>query len=210
MKTIRSPLKSFRPALARTLAVIIIWGLSLWSVQAGYIVTLSQVGPDVVATGSGPIDLTGLTPLNVGSVFGIAATIPSDGNIITGSGDVAEYTGLTGPMSFGSGGLTIASSSSLGDPVGIDGVSGTIFLPQLFVGGPGSFFDNATYNGVTFASLGVTPGTYEWTWGTGANQNFTLQIGPAGVPDSGSAFGLLVLGLAALFGASRLRALRLA
>ena len=31
------------------------------SAQAGYTVTLQQVGPDVVATGSGAINLTGLT-----------------------------------------------------------------------------------------------------------------------------------------------------
>ena len=31
------------------------------SAQAGYIVTLQQVGPNVVATGSGAINLTGLT-----------------------------------------------------------------------------------------------------------------------------------------------------
>ena len=37
----------------------------------------------------------------------------------------------------------------------------------------------ATYSGKTLATLGVTPGTYVWTWGTGANQNFTLQIPPA-------------------------------
>jgi hypothetical protein len=58
-------------------------------------------------------------------------------------------------------------------------------------------FDNAT-----FASLGVTPGTYEWTWGTGlANQNFTLIIGGAGVPDGGSTVSLLgfaLLGLTAV------------
>ena len=42
--------------------------------------------------------------------------------------------------------------------------------------------NSTTYNNVTFASLGVTPGTYVWTWGTGANQNFTLRsIGGAGV-----------------------------
>ena len=35
----------------------------------------------------------------------------------------------------------------------------------------------ATWDDKTFSSLGATPGTYEWRWGTGANQNFTLVIG---------------------------------
>ena len=34
----------------------------------------------------------------------------------------------------------------------------------------------AIYSGKTLATLGVTPGTYVWTWGAGANQNFTLKI----------------------------------
>jgi len=29
----------------------------------------------------------------------------------------------------------------------------------------------------------VTPGTYEWTWGTGVNQNFTLDAVAAPVPE---------------------------
>jgi len=36
-------------------------GLSALSAQAGYVVDVTQQGPNVVATGSGPIDLTGLT-----------------------------------------------------------------------------------------------------------------------------------------------------
>ncbi len=36
--------------------------------QAGYTVTLQQVGPNVVATGSGAINLTGLTFSHSGSV----------------------------------------------------------------------------------------------------------------------------------------------
>ena len=40
----------------------------------------------------------------------------------------------------------------------------------------------AIYSGKTLATLGVTPGTYVWTWGAGANQNFTLQILPAILP----------------------------
>jgi hypothetical protein len=47
--------------------------------------------------------------------------------------------------------------------------------------------DTSIWNNQTFDSLGVTPGTYEWTWGTGMNQNFTLQIGPAAaVPEPSS------------------------
>ena len=58
-----------------------------------------------------------------------------------------------------------------------------------------------TFNNATFASLGVIPGTYVWSWGDGANQRFTLRIGAAGVPDGGSTVSLLgfgLLGLAAL------------
>ena len=39
----------------------------------------------------------------------------------------------------------------------------------------------STYNNQTFASLGVTPGTYVWTWGGGGSfRNFTLIVGAAG------------------------------
>jgi hypothetical protein len=37
------------------------WPISIQPAQAGYTVRLQQIGPNVVATGSGAIDLTGLT-----------------------------------------------------------------------------------------------------------------------------------------------------
>jgi protein with PEP-CTERM/exosortase system signal len=122
-----------------------------------YTVTLEQVGFNVVANGSGAINLTGL------GLFvpfaGQAEVNPSAGFIITG-------------------------------PVPSGYISGT------------ALSDSSTYDNATFASLGVTPGTYVWSWGTGLpNQNFTLIISGAEVPDGGSTVSLLgfgLLGLAAL------------
>jgi hypothetical protein len=76
-------------------------------------------------------------------------------------------------------------------------------VPHGYVSGA-ALSDNMTFDDATFASLFVTPGTYVWTWGDGADQRFTLQIGSLGVPrvhDGGSTVSLLgfaLLGLAAL------------
>jgi hypothetical protein len=81
---------------------------------------------------------------------------------------------------------------------------GRLAVPHGYVSG-NPLSDMATYDNTNFSKLGATPGTYEWTWGSGANQNFTLKIGTATVPDHGSTAALLILALVALFGASRLR-----
>jgi MYXO-CTERM domain-containing protein len=59
--------------------------------------------------------------------------------------------------------------------------------------------DSSTYANQTFSSLGVTPGTYVWTWGTGADQDsFTLIIrGAVPVPEP-SALSQLGVGFAGL------------
>jgi len=182
--------------------------------QAGYMVTLQQVGSNVVATGTGAFDLTGLT--NGGATGNVPAILPAVAFIVTGlSNDGTIYGGsgvITGPSSFGSGGLTLASSGT-GDLVGLETNNGTfgdfIIVPQGYVSGT-SLSDSATYLNATLSTLGVTPGIYEWTWGNGANQNFTLDAIAPAVPDSGSTLGLLSLSVVALLGATRLRFLQLA
>ena len=161
------------------------------------------MGSNVVANGSGAINLTGLTFFSSGIDF-TARIRAGVGVIITGppggSGDVDLYTGFTGPTSFGSG-LSFLANTNSGDSVGIFGSNVEINVPEGYVSGT-ALSDSMTFNNATFASLGVTPGTYVWTWGTGLpNQNFTLIIGGAGVPDGGSTVSLLgcaLLGLGAL------------
>src|SRR5437660_9854779 len=83
-------LKFFKPTLATTLAIVVAWLLSVRPAQAGYTVTLQQVGPDVVATGSGAIDLTGLT---VSQSFSHTPGIKPYGRILVGPEFIA--TGST-------------------------------------------------------------------------------------------------------------------
>ena len=182
------------------LALAAVAALSVQPAQA-YMVTLEQVGANVVATGSGPINLTGLTfvistVLNAQINPGVAAI--GTGPAFPVAGDL--YNGLSGPTSFGSG-LTTVPSSGSGDTVGIGGKVGRLVVPGGYVSGT-ALSDTSTYDNATFKSLGLTPGTYVWTWGTGLpNQNFTLVIGRGTVPDAGSTVSLLgfaLLGLAAL------------
>jgi hypothetical protein len=176
------------------------------------VVTLEQVGSDVVATGSGPIDLTGLTFLARDSAS--AFINPSIATITTGPASfvpVDVYVGtFSGPTNFGSGGQTLATSGS-GNLVEI----ASLFSPTDLLGVPAGYVsdtplsDISTYSGQTFSSLGVTPGIYEWTWGPGANQNFTLDIVAAAVPEP-SSLSLLAppLGFVLLLAARRRRAMR--
>jgi hypothetical protein len=97
--------------------MVIVSGFAASAARGGYVVTLVQQGPNVVATGSGPIDLTGLTRFLHGG-FGGSELIPNAGLILTGNLGVLDgYSGFTGPPSFGSGSL--ASGNGLGDVVGI-------------------------------------------------------------------------------------------
>jgi hypothetical protein len=171
-------LKFFKPALATTLGIVLAWLLSVQPAEAGYIVTLQQVGTDVVATGSGVIDLTGLSIVGH-HVPTLTDIEPANGGIFTGATAFADvYRGdVSGPTRFGSGSATYTNNAS-GDMVGIYAVFGNIVVvPTGYVSGT-ALSDTAIWSGKTFATLGVNPGMYIWTWGSGANQNFTLQLLP--------------------------------
>ncbi len=183
-------------------ALLVGCSLAALPAQADYIVTLTQVGDNVVATGSGTIDLTGLSFLSTAT--GPAGVAPGEAVIVTGPASSAAaslYSGLTtGPTSFGSGGVIDASSGS-GDLAGIDGVADELAVPEGYVSGS-SLSDTSTYDDATFASLGITIGTYTWTWDSGSS-SFTLEVVPE--PESLALLGTGLLGLGLVGFASRRR-----
>jgi hypothetical protein len=190
-----------RIAGATALGVAMLTGYGLWDTpaQAGYVVDLTQQGANVVATGSGAIALTGLSFVYQTGDAGFIA--PAYATIITGPANFTQdnyYTGYTGPTSFGSGANGIAATTGSGDLIGVGQIFtgnpsllSILVVPLNYVSGD-PLSDTSTFTGQTFSTLGVTPGTYEWTWGTGTNQNFTLEIGSA-VPES-STWAMMLLG----------------
>jgi hypothetical protein len=196
-------MKTLIPAAIRCSLVFTAVTASLFSVQPvqAYSLTLKEVGNNVVANGSGPINLTGLIFHGTATIG--AGVFPSLGIINTGPTSapfIDLYIGLTGPTGFGSGGIASADTGR-GDFVVMQGYQSLLAVPHGYVSNT-ALSSSSTYNNATFDSLGVTPGTYVWSWGTGLpGQNFTLIIGGAGVPDGGSTVSLLgfgLLGLAAL------------
>jgi hypothetical protein len=179
------------------------WSLVILAVTAAtsrggqYIMTVSQVGNDVVASGSGSFDLTALTFQR--SAAPRNAMIPLVGTIQIGSASNSdEYTGITGPTSFGAGGVHFSSSQS-GDFTGIAGLSHAIEVPTGYVSGTelsgGAIWDNST-----LASLGLTPGTYTYTWGTGVTaSSFEVIVSAVAVPEpSGMMLAGTVIGCVGL------------
>ena len=114
------------------------------------------------------------------------------------AGEGEAYAGIMGPASFGSGGHFVASTGG-GDAVAVNGADGFLGVPVGY--GSGSALSSSLeFAGQTFASIGLSPGTYAWTWGSGIDaDSFTVEIGPA-VPEPASALlvGIGLIGLAAM------------
>jgi hypothetical protein len=184
----------------RVYAVASVLSLSLMGLagkaDAGFTINFSQVGNNVVATGSGTIDTTDLSFAGEGSAT--AQVVPHAGLVWIGpiqSTSIDLYTGaIVGPTGFGTSGASTPASTGSGDFVGLfAGGTFPIDLPVGYVSGA-DLSDTSAFSNATFVSMGLTPGTYTYTWGTGADaDSLVVNIGVSSVPEPSS---LVLCGIA--------------
>lgn len=170
--------------------------------QVPFVLTIQQVGSNVVATGSGSISTTGLT-LEQASGPSSGGLNPSLGISFAGTGSSTEFDGsFSGPSSFGSGSYN-GSSSDGGSLVGYAGNNNQyIFLPVGYTSGV-LLTDTSTWTGTTLSSLGITTGSYTWTWGGGSTQSYTVNVLNS-VPEP-STWAMMAAGVGVMFGFRRRR-----
>lgn len=167
--------------------------------NAAFVVTLTEVGSDVVATGAGSINTTDLSnPYGDGAVGTTPQLSPSYAFLSLGPtseiyGEI--WTGFSGPSAFGTDSSAYASGAGAGDLVGINGYGYTyVITPNDYVSGT-NLSATDTFAGQSFASLGMADGSYIWTWGTGAAaDSFEIDVGSNAVPEPAALFAVGMLG----------------
>jgi hypothetical protein len=172
--------------------------------EAAYVINIEQVGNDVVATGSGSVDTSGLTFFGpVGTGTG-PLIIPQAAIFGFGGGALPLYQFPDqGPTSWGVGPGASASSVTADVTVGVIGVANFIYLPAGYVSGSPLGTNIAIFANQTFASIGLTPGSYVYRLGaSAASDTFTLNIGSPVPEPAGWA---LMIGGFAMIGAGMRR-----
>jgi PEP-CTERM motif len=155
-----------------------------------FTITFSQDGANVVATGTGSLNTTALqlrVPVEIISsqVWAGAGLVQIGNTPAIASG----WTGFTGPTSFGPGGQNLATTST-GARIGVAQsqlVLPIILLPQGYQSGS-QITSSSTWDNTTISGLGLTPGTYTWTWGSGATADDLKVVIPSAsaVPEPSS------------------------
>lgn len=150
---------------------------------SGFTINIYESGSNVVMTASGSLNINDLTFVNNSNLGGGGIGINTATFIMGALGSFDTYSGITTfPSSFGTG-SGAGSSSSSGDIIGVI----IDMIPPYFLAVPSGYTSGTqissiqTFNNQSFSSLGLTPGTYTYTWGSGANAD-TINVVVGGTP----------------------------
>ncbi|MCX5947249.1 MAG: hypothetical protein NTY67_03365 [Cyanobacteria bacterium] len=143
------------------------------------VVTASEVGGNVVFSGGGTLNLADLSP-TLSSCFVNGYVEPNTGIYQGGGVGKCSYSNIYGPISgpttLGTGRDYVLADSISGDFSGINNLYNGLVIPDTYTSG-GSIFGTSTFLNKTFASLGLTPGIYDWVWGSSNPDSYRLCIG---------------------------------
>jgi hypothetical protein len=162
---------------------------------AAHAAFILEIAPDasgnVDETGAGSIDTAGFTQFDQsGSASSVASVNGGNADAIAGP---TTYTGvelgsgISGPTEFGTGSGHAADSGT----GGIVGIAGADRDSPIFVVLPVGYIsetplaDSAVFDNTTIAGLGLTPGVYVYTFGSGLTaDSLTVDISSTPVPEA--------------------------
>jgi len=177
--------------------------------QAAVTINFIEAGGNVVATSSGTLNTSSLTPTSQlsttsGSVAGTSFSASWNCVLLVGTdpseADTYRFANWTNDNTdVCDTGDRYGASSGSGNFVGVISLNGSndgIYVPNNYVSGS-PISGSSTWSSATFASLGLVPGSYVFTFGTGAAaDSITVNIGPViGPPPVGYTVSGTVSGL---------------
>lgn len=164
---------------------IIITAITLTCAHGAAVITISEQGPNVVVVGTGSFYTEGLSFLYTADPM--SGQIQADvAHVIVGEAaitraDTYNVDFMTGPFLIGSGTNFYIADLSSGDCFGLF-AGFYLTVPTGYVSGD-PLASSSTFLGHNLQSLGLSKGSYFWSWGTGVNaDSLTLNI----VPESSS------------------------
>jgi hypothetical protein len=138
-------------------------------------VTITQVGNDVVWSGSGSFNLTALTSdgtTTIGGGYLASQAVWAVGPITS----VDTYSGtITYPTTFGGAGVGVTSNT--GSTYGIlpGGTGRLLYVPSGYTSNS-VISGTSTYANTTIAGMGLSGGTYTWSWGSAPNTSTLVMV----------------------------------